>query len=169
MHRRADKDEDQGREHLAGDAEVRLHLPGIRGIAFGHPGKKSLAVLDVFGVRVDLIHQPVFFAVALCRPIGHLVDEPLNILRAGGGEPHEIVLHLAHAVGGGLHDQIVQRVEIGIQAGLGQAACVRQRLNPRSGQAVFRVAVEAGFHNFRLFSLKGLFVSFSHIILVLIG
>ena len=67
-----------------------------------------------------------------------------------------------------MHDQIIQRVEIGIQAGLGQAACVRQRLNSRSGQAVFRVAVEAGLHNFRLFSLKGLFVSFSHIVLAFI-
>ena len=162
MHRRADKDEDERRDHIAGHAQQGLQLSGIGMIALIHPGKECLAALDVFGMGIYLIHQPVFFAMMLCSPVGHLVNEFGNILYPGGRKLHEIVLHLLHTVRGGFHNQIVECIEVGIQAGFRQAAGIGQRLNACSGQAVFRIAVETGLHDLSLLPLKCLFVASFH-------
>lgn len=52
---------------------------------------------------------------------------------------------------------------VGVQPHLAfKAISVRQRLNARSGQAVFRIADESGLHDLSLLPLKRLFVASFH-------
>ena len=111
---------------------------------------------------VDLIHQAVLLAVLPGRPVGDLVDEAHQILRIGGGLGHEVLLHLLHAVGGGLDNEIVQISKIDIQHGGAAPTGLRQLPDAHGGQTVFGVAVVALLHQHDFFALKFLLISGSH-------
>lgn len=70
MHAGADKYKNQRGDDRIGDTDFRLKLLGVFGIALIHAFKEPLAVLDIFRKSIDLIHQPIFFAVPLRGPVG---------------------------------------------------------------------------------------------------
>ena len=119
-------------------------------------------MLDVLRVGVDLIHQAVFFPVLTRRPVRHLPDEALHIPQLGGSLGHEVVLHLRHAVGRGLDNQVVQIRKISIEHRGAAAAGLRQRADSHGREPLFGVAGEALFHQRRLLFLKFLFIANTH-------
>ena len=157
-----DQDEDQRGDGGIGDAQLGLQRFGVFGVAAVDPLEELLAVADILGVGVALIHQAVLLAVLPGRPVGDLVDEAHQILRIGGGLGHEVVLHLLHAVGGGLDNEIVQISKIDIQHGGAAPTGLRQLPDTYGGQTVFGVAVVALLHQHDFFALKFLLISGSH-------
>ena len=84
MYAGADEDKNQRRDDRVRNTYLRLQPLGILGIALVDALKEFLAVLDILRVRIDLIHQTIFFAVLFCRPVGNLLYKPDNILGAVG-------------------------------------------------------------------------------------
>lgn len=84
-------------------------------------------------MRVDLIHETILLAVLLGGPVGDLLDEAHGILGIFRRHLHEVILDLGHAVSGGLDDQIVQVLKVGVEhgriaaAGLGEPADTHRR------------------------------------------
>lgn len=98
MYAGADEDKNQWGDYRVRNTYLRLQLLCILGIAFIDALKEFLAVLDILRMRIDLIHQAIFFAVLFCRPVRNLFHKPDNILRVGGRHLHKVVLDLFHTV-----------------------------------------------------------------------
>ena len=158
-----DEHADQRGDGGVRDAQLGLQLPGVGGAALVEAREKPLPMLNIFGMGVDLVHQAVFFAVLPGRPVGDLLDVAHGAPHVGGGLGHELVLHLGHAVVGGLDDEVVQVVKILVQRGGVAAAGGGDGLYPHPGQAVLRVAGEAFFHQLYLFRLPRRFVYCAHV------
>ena len=145
-----DEDKDQRRDDRIGDTYLRLQPLGILGIALVDALKEFLAVFDIFRMGIDLIHQPIFFAMFFCRPIRNLFHKPDNILGVGGRHLHKVVLDLFHTVCGRLNNQLIKVFEMRIKICLCASARVGQRFDPRARQPVFSITLKALFHHFAL-------------------
>ena len=160
MNAGTDENKNQRRDSRIGNADLRLQLFCVFGIALIDTLEKLLAMLHIFRVRINLIHQPVFLPVFPCRPIRDFLNEPHDTLKVGGGFLHKIILHLRHAVGRGLNDQIIQILKIAIQIRLRKPAGICQCLDPRAVQPILGVACEAFFHNLLFLFVMLLFCRF---------
>ena len=154
----ADQDEDQRRYDRIGDADLGLQLLGVLCVVFVDALEELLSVFDIFGVCIDLIHQSVFFSVFFGGPVGDLFNESYGVLRIGGGQSHEVILHLGHTVGGGLNDQIVQIFKVLIECGNIAAARFCHCFYAHAVQSVLGITVIGLFHDLGFFGLPGLLV-----------
>ena len=84
-----DEDKDQRRDDRVRNSYLRLQPLGILGIALVDALKEFLAVLDILRVRIDLIHQPVLFAVFFGCPVRNLFHKSDDVLRVGGRHLHK--------------------------------------------------------------------------------
>ena len=134
----------------------------VGAVALVHAREELLAVLAVLGVRVDLVHEAVLVAVLARRPVGGLVNERLQLRCVLGRAGHELVLHLGHAVRRGLHDEVVEVVEVGVERRRRAAARLGQGLDAGAAQAAPRVRREARLHELGLLALVGFLVANPH-------
>jgi len=133
VHTGAHKNKDQRRDDRIGNADLRLQLFCVLGVTLVDPLKELLAVFNVLGQGVNLVHQAVFFAVFFGGPVGNFLKKPHHIFWVCGSHGQKVVLHLGHTVGGGVDNQLVQILKINIQVGFGAAAGFCQRLGAGSG------------------------------------
>lgn len=143
MHAGPHEDVDHALYKIHRQPQLAGELHGVIVVADVHAAKERLAVFPVARAGVYLIHKSVFRPVQLGGQAGHFAEETLDVLKAPRRFFHEIVLHLCHAVGGGLDHDVVLGAEVIDQRRVGDAAGFRQLFHAGVFKAVFAKCIEA--------------------------